>query len=378
MPRKPLSQRVIATSPAMKKAFLQLEQLKNSGDRKIEAYYNQKAKELAKILEKSYNPAIGVTPQIKKELRLWSKEVATQRNLFFADQITSSVEIANDYIAAEMQSAWGIVNPSARKDVAKDIMATVKKNLSAEASKAAKAQGISYGNLSSGWFENGFSRVNGKEQLIKQLSRNTVTFKDAVSSGRKLVVGGKFPITEGKLPKYLQELEDLARDAKKMGLTEFNKALKKAQKRVNKLRGQIQSGPKGQRIELITRGFKKKFLKAMKEAAKTGSEESIQAALTKYARDDAIYNATTLQRSATNDAFQTRVRTYAENNSELVDYAAWKLAPNRKVKQPGICDEYAAKRHDPKKIPDYPHYSCVCVIQLVMKSLAEFTRLRKR
>ena len=90
MPRTTLSERSTATSKAMKKAFIQLEELKDSGDRKIQAFYNKKSKELAKILDKSYDPAKGVTVETRKELVLWQKEVATQRNLFYANQLKSS------------------------------------------------------------------------------------------------------------------------------------------------------------------------------------------------------------------------------------------------------------------------------------------------
>ncbi len=355
------SERKAPVSVPMKKAFLQLERIKKQGDRELAFFYASSSAALTKAI--NWNPEKGVTKATVKAIDIWSVEAAKTRNEIIIGNINKAIKVANEYLAAEMRLAWGVVDPSATTDVEAKILKIIQRNLAIAAGEATQSA------LSKNWWKNGFSNELSRQRLLNSLKLNAVLFRDAVKAGTDLVKTGQIRITE-KAPKYIQRLIELAKTARRNGFSDFNKELNKALKRINALRGQIVSTPTGQQVELVTRAGKKKIVSAIRQFAKTGSQAALDTALKKYSLKQALFNARTLQRSVVNDAFQTRVSDWAEENEDLVDFVIWQLAPVRNFKD--ICDDYARKKWKAKEVPAYPHYNCACTTQVILIPAKEF------
>lgn len=254
-----------------------------------------------------------------------------------------------------------------RTDLAQQILEMLKKRYLA-------GDGAAMSPLSGNWWKNGFSQKSGYTRLLRMLTENAILFKDAVKAGTELVRAGLIRVGE-KPPKYIQDLIDLAKEARLGNAHEFKKELQKVRKHVVKLRGQIMATPKGQYVELLTRAGKKKLLKTITDYAKGGSQKQFNADLEKYSYKQALYNARILQRSVVNDTFQARTRQWVDNNKEMVKFSVWQLAPARNFQD--ICDTYAGQKFKAGEEPDYPHYSCACTIQPILISADEYWSMRK-
>lgn len=366
MAETPKIQRQAALSPAMRDAIALLNKIKAKGDRAITNSYNALSVELEAIAAKAMKRGKWLKSDTEAVAE-WSKKAAKARNTIITATLEASFNTANTYAIAEMLAAWGVADSSARAKVASSIIADIKKQMAVGA-------GEEMGMLSSRWWQDGFSVKGNQSRLIKQIATNTVLGKDAVKAGKELVKS-KLIKTPEAIEKYLQNLVDMAEKARKANMPEFYKELQKAKKRVAALRGQIMSTPEGQRASLLTRPRKQRLLREIEKFVKGGSREQFAASLKKYGVEQATQNAITLQRSATNSVFQARVRSWTTENPEFIKYIVWQLAPARRVKRPGPCDEYARKRWKPEEVPPYPHYNCACTLQPILISAKEHAKL---
>lgn len=364
--KTPASDREVAVSKPMQKAFIELEKIKRKGDLKLLTFYATQENSLQGIIGKQWNPNTGVTKTILEGIDKWSIATAEGRNAIIEQTYAEARLVGTRYLSAEMIIAWGVVDPSVKQLAAQNLFDTMKANLN-------KGTGESRSKLSANWWKNGFSQKHGRKRLLNSLAQNTLLFRDAVKAGTDLVNTGQINFKKGKLPKYINDLIKLSKDSSRAGKAQFRKEFDKALRHVKGLRGNIISTPDGQQRELLTRAGKKRILSAIKKFAVSGSRADLRASIKKYNLDQAYFNARTLQRSVTNDAFQTEVREWGEQNQEMVDFVAWMLAPVRNFLD--VCDEYAERKWKATEVPLYPHYNCACTIQPILVDADEYFKL---
>ncbi len=340
-------------------AFGAIARIKSTAATELEKMYAEQTKILQAIIGDNFRFGDKeLSAKLLNQIDIWSKQTAKKRNEILARQAVVTAKTADLFVADTAVTAFGFMPPELLREIRTDA-ATIMKKLR----RSFRVPGDpEMGALSKNWWKWGFSHNKSYTNLTNALARNAALGIDAVKAGTKIWESGA--IKPGAMPQYLKELQALASEARRGNLTAFQKALTDAKKRVDALgRSGIDylGAGKGQEPALITRGFKKKFLREVEAFAKGGSQRQLAKSVAKYAEDQAIRNARTLQRSATNMIFQQRVVERTEGMPFVKGYE-WMLAPIRAFED--VCDDYAAHDeglgigvHAPGNVPPYPHYN---------------------
>jgi hypothetical protein len=163
-------------------------------------------------------------------------------------------------------------------------------------------------------------------------------------------------VTEG-LPKYLQQVEDLAR---KGGGKELKALAKRYAARAKKLMGEMQADGSVRASAYSLRSPTSKFLRDIQKAGKDGVDNVVKM----YVEERAAWRAKLIARHETVEAYR---RSYVESSKSKPGVYAfeWKLSNRHPV--PDICDVHAHAnyyglgpgRYPGDRIPER-HPSCIC------------------
>lgn len=169
---------------------------------------------------------------------------------------------------------------------------------------------------------------------------------------------------EAKLPKYLQEVEELARQGK---LKELRGVTKAYAARARRTLGEMQANGTLKASKYSLRSATQKYLRDIAKAGPEGVDRVVK----EYVTERAAYQARLIARTEATNAFRRSYVEQSKNKPGVVGYR-WTLSGRHPVEDE--CDILAeANQHGlgpgvfpADKIPQHPHPNCICGIVAVM------------
>ncbi len=198
-------------------------------------------------------------------------------------------------------------------------------------------------------------RVIG-EEMAGEIQKGLRTRKGILSIAKKIE---KLDTYEAQLPKYLQEVEALARTG---NLPDLKKLAKSYAARAARTLGEIQPNGTLKASSYSLRSATQKFLRDVQKAGTDGVDGVVK----KYVTERAAYQARVIARHESVQAFRASYIENSKGKPGVYGYR-WTLSPSRH-KIPDECDLLAnANQHGlgpgvfpADKVPMHPHTSCIC------------------